>query len=1186
MSVMLIAVFTFGAIITAVLLVQRRVPIGSAAGLDFATLFRSREDYVSDDGPTEVIHADLTNDGIDEVLVSNAFGDNFSVFHSPNGDGVYEEVTGSPVSTGGFEPNGITTGFFNADAFLDVATANATTDNVSILLGDGDGTFGAPATFAAGDGPEAVRTGDFNGDTFADLIVVLGAFSSNDVAVLLGNGAGSFGAASLITVGNHPIDVQLGLFDAGSVLDAVVSNNADDTVSILLGDGAGSFVPAAPATYPTSNGPWGLRLVQFGGDSNVDILVANVGDNDVTLLSGDGDGTFTAAGTVTVGESPISADMTDLNGDGLLDLVSANQSDATVSTLLQTGGLSFATPVTYSVSNDPYSLFADDINADGLFDVVTASQGDPSFSVFIGDGTGELYGAKSYDFGNGEVGTAGGDFDQDGNADFAIANSFGGTVMVVAGDGAGSFSLLTTEPAGTSPQALASADLDGVNGPDLVAVNSGTNLVSVLLNDGSGGFAAPVGYTVGSVAFPFPSYVALGDLDGVNGPDLVAVSTGSTGQVTVRLNTGSGTFGAPAIYSGLSGPTTVAIGNVDGLGGLDVVAGNSFGSNFWVLLNTGGGVLAPAVSYASGGVSSQIAIGDFNADTLVDVASANFNGANIGISLNNGVGVFGAPTTFATGNLSDPRTADLDADGDLEVYVAQSFPLNSLIVLSGTGTGSFTFGGAYGTGASTRHPLAVDLRANGLLDVVATNSVDNFTHLTNISGTACVELAGPTTVNMVEGSSATLDVVLGSQPNNEVTVSVAAPSGVAASPSSLQFSLGNWDVPQTISLAASDNTVVDGNQTITVALDAASSDSLFAACNAPTITVNVQDNDVTASPNVVRIPGATPQEIAINVSKQAFADGAAPVVVVARADNVVDSLTITPLAGLTHADLLVTNPEGLEPTVQTELQRVLGSNIGTRTVYLAGGEDALTPQVEADLRAAGVTTIVRLGGAHRRETAQKIAEHIVSRNAAPTTGVILAEDERFADALGVGAFAGKVTNGSVVPILLSVRGSGTLDASADAFLTATPSVVGVEILGGAAALPTALADNIRLRHPGIQLSRVEGATRFDTNANFNELHASSPSVIVIANGEQQNLPGATSVSATSGDATGFFSALLAGNFAAGQGAPLLITTAASLPTAIDQYVQRHLSTINTAYIVGSTEKVSTAIEQYLGTLLN
>jgi putative cell wall-binding protein len=1173
-------------IIATVLVIVRQLPSGEAAEPDHATLFKARQDYTTAQGPTEVIHADLDANGIDELLVSAAFDNAVSVFMSANGDGVYEEVAGSPFLIGGFSPNGLTTGYFNGDANLDVATANASSANVSILLGNGDGTLGAATEFASGNGPEAIRSGDFDGDGDADLVVA--NWNDNQIAVLLGNGTGSFGAPAAMAAGARPIDIQLGFFDAGTVLDAVVVNATGNTISILLGNGSGGFTAGVPPTYPTGSAPFNARVVDFDADTKPDIIVANQNTNNVSMFRGIGDGTFEPLAAVAAGLGPISADMGDLNNDGQLDLVTADTDGSTISVMLNTGSLTFAAPVTYSDSTDTWGMFVDDINTDGLEDVVSTSQNGNVVSIYIGDGTGELYGGKSYEAANGEVGTASGDFNQDGDIDFAIGNSFDDTISIFLGDGAGGFALLGNEPSGDFPQALVSADVDQINGPDLLVINGFTNLFSVLINDGTGAFAAPVSYTVGGVALPDPRNLAVGDLDGINGPDVAVVSTNSTGRLTIRLNNGDGTFGAPAVYTGLGGPTSVAIGNADNLNGLDVIVGDSFGTTFRVMLNTGGGILGPATAYSSGGTGPQITAGDWNGDSLIDVAAFNLTTQNAGIILNVGAGVYGAPTLIPTlGRNNNPSNADVDGNGTLDVVAAQEEPLDALTVLVGNGTGGFSFGGFYGVGSNPRFPLLIDLRSIGRPDAITANAAENFTVLQNISGNPCVELdPAIATITVQEGSSATLDVVLGSQPTNDVTVSVATDSSVSASPTSFRFTLGNWNIPQTLTVSADENDSVDGTRSASVDLATVTDDAVYATCMPPVIGVTIEDNDVAGSPNVFRIPGATPQEIAINLSKRVFADGAAQVAVLARSENVVDSLSVTPLAGLTHATLLVTNPQGLEPAVRDELIRALGPQIGTKTVYLAGGEVALTPQVEADLRAIGVQQIIRLGGAHRRATAQQIGNEIVKKNAAATTRILLTEDERFADSLGVSAFAGASGSGSVIPIMLSVRGESTLDPSVQTFLNEHPAITNIEIIGGIAALPAALEETIRQSYPAVTLSRVSGDTRFDTNANFNSLHVPTPTVIVLANGEQQNLPGAQSVGATSGDAIGFFAALLASNFAASQNAPLLISTADALPAPIDAYIQQHLSSITTAYIVGSADKISTAIETYLQSLID
>ena len=127
------------------------------------------------------------------------------------------------------------------DDEMDLAVVNRADDDVSILLGNGDGTFGPKTDFPVGSFPRSVAVGLFNADSNLDLVVV--NQPDDDVSILLGNGDGTFGPKTDFPVGIQPIFVAVGLFNADSNLDLVVVNLADDDVSILLGNGDGTFGP-------------------------------------------------------------------------------------------------------------------------------------------------------------------------------------------------------------------------------------------------------------------------------------------------------------------------------------------------------------------------------------------------------------------------------------------------------------------------------------------------------------------------------------------------------------------------------------------------------------------------------------------------------------------------------------------------------------------------------------------------------------------------------------------------------------------------------------------------------------------------------------------------------------------------------------------------------------------------------
>ncbi len=174
----------------------------------------------------------------------------------------------------------VTVGDFNGDGRLDLAIADANSNNVSVLLGNGLGGFGAPTNFAAGNGPRSVAVGDFNGDGRLDLAVANG-FSDN-VSILLGNGMGGFGAPTNFAAGDGPYSVTTGDFNGDGRLDLAVANVTSDNVSVLLGNGMGGF--GAPTNFAAGDGPVSVTTGDFNGDGRLDLAVANQNSDNVSVL--------------------------------------------------------------------------------------------------------------------------------------------------------------------------------------------------------------------------------------------------------------------------------------------------------------------------------------------------------------------------------------------------------------------------------------------------------------------------------------------------------------------------------------------------------------------------------------------------------------------------------------------------------------------------------------------------------------------------------------------------------------------------------------------------------------------------------------------------------------------------------------------------------------------------------------
>ena len=317
---------------------------------------------------------------------------------------------------------------FNNDGYLDLAVANAgavgnnADDNVSLFLGDGNGSFRPRIIAPVGDNPEDVVAADFNNDGKIDLVVA--NQDDQNISVLLGDGNGSFRPATEYLVGNNPQGIAVADFNSDGKLDIAVVNQNDDTVSILLGDGNGSF--GAPTTLTAGNDPRFAVAADFNADGKIDLAITNSSDKNVSVFMGDGNGTFRPQAKYLVGTSPISIVASDFNNDGKIDLAVANNSSNTVSVLLGDGNGSFQAQI-ISPTTGGEDLFAIDLNADGKIDLVDS---DADAYVLMSDGNGSFQGPITYTITGNVQSVVAADFNRDGSPDMVSANSGGSNVSI------------------------------------------------------------------------------------------------------------------------------------------------------------------------------------------------------------------------------------------------------------------------------------------------------------------------------------------------------------------------------------------------------------------------------------------------------------------------------------------------------------------------------------------------------------------------------------------------------------------------------------------------------------------------------------------------------------------------------------------------------------------------------------
>jgi hypothetical protein len=805
--------------------------------------------------------------------------------------------------------SGLATGDLNGDGYGDVVAVNAkygvTSPYVSVLLGNGDGTFMDPVNYPiAGTYSAAAVIDDVNGDGKLDIVAVS---SDQQVSVLLGNGDGTFQAAQSFAAPTLPGQTSAASAPIVNLItadlrgigkkDIICSNGL-----VLLGNGNGTFTPASAPAFPyamdnfSSDGP-NLASGDLNNDGKLDLVVSN--NNVISTWIGNGDGTFTAGTNYATINDTGYVTVTDLDGDGNVDIYtglanggsySADFSNPTLAyALMGNGDGTFQGAPTIIGSYTSNNL--GDVNGDGLPDIITNATGQsntpgPTFTV--------------------QLGTTKGAFNPVSTITAPASFTLNGKTITGANT--------------TSPSTFAVADVNGDGKADLVFMDNGINTTTgaqsplpvyfVALSHGDGTFATPVPYAFPQVA-PAGDYddaltlgnLQIGGFTGSGHNDLVftffdeyggnAGIIGFIGGLVVLPGNGDGTFKAPIVTTTSSSatapsspiqPQIVSTTDINGDGKADLFVINFTGvsqgnatTELQLFLSNGDGTFKPPTTITTAANPdtnsypySPFVLADFNKDGKLDLAclgETTAGQAQLAISLGNGDGTFAAPTILNLGGGDAIRdsgigAADFNGDGNVDIALLDAEDISGIYY--GNGDGTFTSvpsnGNSYPkdlinlfAGGVT---VAADFNHDGKPDLLVNNVI-----LLNIYGSAPSTTPLASTTTALTSSAATITA----GGSVTFTATITGASGSTGTPTGTVTFLDGTTTLGTGTLSASGvatystTTLSTGAHSITAQYGG---DSNFAASTSAAVTVTVQavpaSFTVSASPASLSItPGQT-----------------------------------------------------------------------------------------------------------------------------------------------------------------------------------------------------------------------------------------------------------------------------------------------------------------------------------------
>jgi uncharacterized protein (TIGR03437 family) len=692
---------------------------------------------------------DLTGDGVDDLALIAKSPIGLLRIIPGNSLGGFEPARDVDLKLGSvFNPASATAlvlADLNGDARQDlIVSSNLDGGSISSLLNQGNGVFSEPIVSRVGASASKIVARDLNNDQKTDLALI--SELTSNVTILLGNGQGSF-----VSNGNFGENVQspaprtlaAGDFNNDGKIDLV--SGGQGAATLFLGDGMGRF-----GTYnriaPTLS-IYTFAAGDFNNDGRPDLAFSHsqqgYGEM-IAILTGKGDGTFNQSPNIDIDGSATEVVAADMTGDGKQDLVIVDQVNRYVGVLAGNGDGSFRPATFYSSIERAGTPVIGDFNHDGRPDLVT-SEVFSSFlpteirlSLLYRTSGGGLLTSRSFPLSAYAESIVSGDFNEDGRLDLAIGHSIAGSglgvLTLLDGNASGEFDSPRTINLPSNIELRDVIDINHDGHLDLLALNYSAANVTILLGNGRGGFPFSA---FQSVSQPLTD-IALADFNRDGNLDLIAPAANNS--LSIALGLGTGEFGAPVIFAPSIFNHRYAAGDFNGDGRMDLATATGGFCNpnneITIFYGDGLGGFPTKTRFATGTFQPDFMLArDLNGDGRAELLSNNSCTPNqLLIFPTDGMGRLLEPAIYT---LESPifrlRTADLNSDGRLDILALQtsSSELSTMSALYSKSTGGYTNPAQIVTGSSIQSLATGDFNRDGRNDIVFGNSSGNLTLLLN-----------------------------------------------------------------------------------------------------------------------------------------------------------------------------------------------------------------------------------------------------------------------------------------------------------------------------------------------------------------------------------------------------------------------------------------------------------------------